>query len=115
MEKYYYIVLGISLLTSIILVFLYRSASRERDFFMKLEDEQHRKAMGLQFSLERERSGLVNDHIPDIANLEARNKSLQDQLTLCCGALEQQRGVINNLKTLLSQSQARNRMQKGRK
>jgi hypothetical protein len=111
-ERFLLILLCISVGSSLILCFLYRQAVGDRNFFMRMEQRTQEKNFKL--------AGKVDDMAMTIATddkkaLILRISALQDEIVEGCKIIDNQRAMINNLRALLQQSQARNRTQKRHK
>lgn len=108
MNKWILILLCISVLTTVVLIFITISISRERNYFMQVNSKYWKELQFLKYPDGAPVLGAKQD-------LENRLLNALHEVAEGCKIIENQKATINSLKALLKQSQDRNRMQKRRK
>jgi hypothetical protein len=111
-EKLLLILLGVSVITTVIYYFLYRSAAIDLKFFMNAAANRRYGNDPMIYSDPSLQMSVVNS---ENDTYKMRLAELQDQVIEGCKIINDQKVMINNLRTLLQQSQARNKKQKTRK
>jgi uncharacterized coiled-coil protein SlyX len=106
------LLLCLSVLSTLIMIFLYRSAKIDRDFYMKLERERHRAMLNLQASYNRLPLRTVGQVPASLSEQEMRVAELNDTITAGCKIIDDQKRTIDTLRGLLKKSQRLNRLQK---
>jgi hypothetical protein len=104
MNRWTLILLCLSVLSTVIMIFLYIGAARERDFFMKVNTSYWKQLKDAE----------IVGGFPKAAD-EDRIKDLETDIANGCQIIDNQKATINSLRALLAQSQARNKRQKGGK
>jgi hypothetical protein len=97
-----------SILSTVIAIFLYIGAARDRDYFMAVNSKYWRELQSLKYPAGEPVKG-ARERFEDA--IESRNRDVAEGIKI----IENQKATINSLKALLKQSQDRNRLQKRRK
>lgn len=111
MNRWTLALLLISVLSTVIAIFLYIGAARERDYFMAVNSKYWKELQFLKYPVNSESMPVMGAR----QQLEGQIETLNAQIAEGFKIINDQKAVINNLRTLLAQSQARNKQQKGRK
>ena len=105
-EKFAIVLLCISVLTSVVLFFMYRSASIEREFYMNLEKKTRADLLTIRLALNKMPMRVVSGTPSETA---MRVAEMQDQVNEGIRIIEQQRDTITRQNKLLKDAHKLNK------